>query len=854
MNTLISFVPGEYKKLYPDLLQLSDNKLSTHYYNFGIKEKRIYKEYKNKIPNIAIIYCYLINSDSRINLESSKIKLIGRDNLNLLGDDDTIIYINNNYDFDLTQEKLMNLVELYLTSSCDFLSPLIVSNDNKLVYFGSFIKDSYLIYINENYISNSVVKRNIIKNTFLFFADLFVCRKKNLDRFLKNQYDEFADESLVFKITTFNEFRINNDNEYTKKFKINNSIYNKYELKENIEFIKQFLSIKYSSTIKMQKYKFLDSNSYPYICLITNRIITPDQDFESNNISNMIDLLIQLKFNLHYYVINGKKNNDYSTFLLKKGILIIYLSEEDIENTFENHLNLYKFIIYGQYEINNELLLKIKNLNPISKHILIAINDNISGQTIKNYDKTLIFNKLKYDYFDSTKDYKDNIYYYSKFICDDNINRKPIEKTNDMYFIGSLKDDNEIPLIYFLDHIFARMLSFQCIKFYIIGKICIKLYKYKPIFRNNLILVEYLSDSDLKKFLTGIRVNFVPNIIGKGLRGKMIQSIKYGIPTIITNSDNEIDISGFKLLKCEFNKNNKYTFIANFFNYYNNLKLLKNTSDSLLYEYHQKAAKESSTNHFIKIFNFNTNNHPNSNIVTNNYISIIIVIFQIYSSTILDLENYCIYFNNFKSYYFKIIFVNNNISKKYDDFFKSVDLNKKLYNNLDIQIIEGDNSYYDFSAYQKGLDYVRQNNYEFNAILIINETINERTPIYLHQIKSKIFNIASTQKVVIGHIDKNANPVILQNQKINFWVRSNFILINIKVIESVNYNILYLKNYNDISLDSETNTIINTRLNLPYYQKYTGEMHTLKKLLILNEFFFSFKLSLHSELLDFTQI
>jgi hypothetical protein len=231
----------------------------------------------------------------------------------------------------------------------------------------------------------------------------------------------------------------------------------------------------------------------------------------------------------------------------------------------------------------------------------------------------------------------------------------------------------------------------------------------------------------------------------------------------------------------------------------------------------------------------------------------IAVVFQIYHSTIYDLINYCNYFQSKTLFRFVVIFVNNNTSSDFEQDICST-FTYLNYSNLDIRIIEGDNSYFEFSGYQKGLDYIRDNGIECQAVLIVNETVNERVPIYLHQIKNTSFQLACTDAVSVGHIDKNPKSIVLQGENINNWIRSNFILVNVDVLRQLNYRILRLKDFSEITLDPDTNRTIDNRLSLPYYRKYSGETLKMKKLMILNEFYFSFHLSLYSRMVDFLNI
>lgn len=220
----------------------------------------------------------------------------------------------------------------------------------------------------------------------------------------------------------------------------------------------------------------------------------------------------------------------------------------------------------------------------------------------------------------------------------------------------------------------------------------------------------------------------------------------------------------------------------------------------------------------------------------------ICLIYQCY----YQLDNYLKILKYFYSinnnYIFHLIIVNNNSSK-------TLEIPEQLSDS--ITYLESDNTYREMSAYQTGVNYIKENDLlsTFSAYILLNETLFTNFPLYILDVLDyNHINRGVIEPIALGKVDKNHrthNPIFnCDGWKLEKWIRSNFMIINSKVFsEMVDFNLVHytpesIFKDNKISIDIDKglkNKLIKW-LSQERYQHYNLEQYKLKISAILNEY------------------
>ena len=210
-----------------------------------------------------------------------------------------------------------------------------------------------------------------------------------------------------------------------------------------------------------------------------------------------------------------------------------------------------------------------------------------------------------------------------------------------------------------------------------------------------------------------------------------------------------------------------------------------------------------------------------------------------------QLLNYFEELNN--NYNYHLLLINNNAHLEYLDF-------KNKETRDDITYLIGNNESREMSGYQCGVDYLRdENKYrQYRCFILLNETVFTNSPLHIvNNLNYDHINRAYKLPLVLGKIDKFRGYIKESNYydklKLEKWVRSNFILMNVEIFEKLlNYQFSYYKPNKyiqnkriEIPINRPLKQKLIKRLNKPRYCQYSQYERNLKMLSILNEFHLS---------------
>ena len=201
-------------------------------------------------------------------------------------------------------------------------------------------------------------------------------------------------------------------------------------------------------------------------------------------------------------------------------------------------------------------------------------------QNIDTCDLSIIVSLDEMSYLKNENVDENKLFYYP--ICYKNVNnskRLSIDKTKDIYFIGSTHTPNIEAINYFLEHVWVNVIKLDSnIKFHIIGSCGYSIEKSYE----NVEIRGFMSDNELNNFLNSVRINIVPLLSGGGMKGKVLQSFNHGVPVI----SSDIGIQGMNVNdKSEvlmIDLNDPIKCAKNIYNYYHDLKTLRDCSDKAL--------------------------------------------------------------------------------------------------------------------------------------------------------------------------------------------------------------------------------------------------------------------------------
>lgn len=701
-----------------------------------------------------------------------------------------------------TDEMVTEFLCIMKDSNADILSPVIHQNE-KLVYYGGIVCKHKVLLIDEKFIPFHDCKNyknsfNYVKSTMLFYPRYFIVKTEliNTINILNVDVNQILPYSI--KVTPFTHVKrkINIECKFSNMDKVD--IFN-FE----IPCVKEFLNFNLCfgiTPLKIQNRKFLDNN-LKYVLIVEPDLLRPDKDCGSIYTLNLIKLLIENKIQVHFLPINFCYEEKYVQILQKMGVYVNYNSFNDVTAYLSVNCNVYENIFVCRFNVMNEIYDKIRNYCSQSKIIYVTV-DLQSLRTSRFYElvkrqdfdanlmqDTLKLKELSYikrcDYalvvstFEQSYLRNEGINNFILFpICYEKefVKQRLSEKTDGFYFIGSRHDPNIDAVNYFLKYIYHQILKIQSIPFYIFGS-CVKgivpdlLKPYGNLIKGT----EYISDEDLKTFLNGVRLNIIPLRFGAGVKGKLLQSLNLGIPTITT--DVGVEGTVFEDQKHLFILNlDDENYASKFVSIYNNIDLLDRISQ------HGKEA-------------FDTNYSLEKG---NDYMLQLLT--KLEKKEIIVKQKICVIFNTFDKP--EIIKSLKNYLQSIDgntlfDFFLVNNGEKVLDSTFDeFNPLQGDNSTNEFSGIQKCINMLIDTHKisDYHAFIFCNDTIALHFPLsFMYTVSKAEIEIVCRNRYAMGCVDSFNKNFQLDNFTLKEWYRAFFIMLNANVFKEMNYKYLYYK-------------------------------------------------------------
>ena len=109
-----------------------------------------------------------------------------------------------------------------------------------------------------------------------------------------------------------------------------------------------------------------------------------------------------------------------------------------------------------------------------------------------------------------------------------------------------------------------------------------------------------------------------------------------------------------------------------------------------------------------------------------------------------------------------------------------------------LKTIKGDNSLFDFSGYQKGLDYIVEN-YALNdndLVLLVNDSFSQNFGnLQYNLLQPSAFEFSPT--TAIGFLDDFPNPSSIDRISYKYWIRANFICLSYRILKYLNCRVVH---------------------------------------------------------------
>jgi hypothetical protein len=108
--------------------------------------------------------------------------------------------------------------------------------------------------------------------------------------------------------------------------------------------------------------------------------------------------------------------------------------------------------------------------------------------------------------------------------------------------------------------------------------------------------------------------------------------------------------------------------------------------------------------------------------------------------------------------------------------------------------LQHDNTYYEFGAWQLGLDYICKNGFEFDKVVFANDTFcNHRNFGFIEKLAFKrVFSRREELSIpyYYGHVDKTKKKFILETVDFSYWISTYLFCMNKLMLSAIEYRIL----------------------------------------------------------------
>lgn len=143
----------------------------------------------------------------------------------------------------------------------------------------------------------------------------------------------------------------------------------------------------------------------------------------------------------------------------------------------------------------------------------------------------------------------------------------------------------------------------------------------------------------------------------------------------------------------------------------------------------------------------------------------------------------------------------------------------------DVVYINGDNSAWEFSGWDRGLEYIRKNKIDFDVALFVNDAFLANGWTLLDKVAElNLAKIAFEQKVAIGHVDTKGYTMEIFNKDVSSWICSNVFFLPKEIANSLKT----LVSVDDLKL----NSIIQDEFSGNYFMQNAPLSESYKEMIV----------------------
>ena len=797
-------------------------------YTEGNERPTLDVEYRN-VPHFTYDECHSVIKDIRY------------DEL-IISNQFTILFVTNSIRL---ERQLFDLFYEFRKRKQDIMSPQVRLENNKLVYHGAIRDKKSSFYINNEMIdTTNYVNRSIFytKKTDMFFEHVYICKLHTFLEIFEN-FNDIDFQKYSIAVTPFTKVHMISSNP-TYKFVSENINYNSFNMD-----LYQFNAKHYLKDFNLH-------GNGKNVLIIEHTILTPDQDCGSKYMFHFIKTLLKLDYNVYFFQTNFNGSaTKYIQDLQSRGVFVTLPHHNKWYNSIDlllkENFNLFNYIFVSRFDKMNLFYNVIRKYNPSAKlcfqthdlnflrferqqqrGLLNIDNDGIDWhrtqelEFIRKCDISILVSDYEYNLLHTTYhiDQK-KLFHYPIFF--DSIQRKvdynPL--SNNIIFIGSTHTPNVDSILYFIEHYYPKIIEkIPNIMLHIVGSCCKKIdKKYINNYKANIKLHFHVSNSKLENLFSISKLSIIPLLYGAGLKGKVLDSFNNSVPMITSTIGAEgIICSNYEsIIILDYEED----YVDKFVRIYKDNDLLRKISQNSKKVFEEKYSCKNSTKYCKELFDKIDQGEEYQAEKSRK----ICILFQQYDNIIF--ENLYIYFTNLCCHYdYDMIVINNN---------STIHL---MSSNKNIIIIEGDNSNFEMSGYQTGINYLHEHDLykKYDNYILCNDTINTRPPMtFLNKINYQKFRDVIDNDNVCGVVDTFSKEFCLDDFKFNSWIRSNIILFpscllsNIKDINIYSEETIYDKDTLKVKVDEELLSRLHAWLADDYY-KNTNKKAKLSR--IFNEY------------------
>lgn len=340
------------------------------------------------------------------------------------------------------------------------------------------------------------------------------------------------------------------------------------------------------------------------IVFIDHYVPTFDKDAGSKTVYQYIKLFVEHGFNVKLIGDNFYQAQPYSTIFQQMGVEVLYGTyyENNWKKWIKDNCKYFDFFFlnrphislkyvdfirentsakimyyghdlhflreYREYELTGDILCKEnfkvwkqKELSLMKKVDYVYYPSIVEKNAIKEIDKNINVKVIPAYIFDGIK--------YSGY---------ETAKRKDLIFIGGFSHKPNLDgVFWFVDKIFPKVKKIiSDIKIYILGSNVPE--KLKNISDESIIVHGFVTDEQLNEFYSNCRISVVPLRYGAGIKGKVIEAMKNGVPVVTTSIGAEGIIGAENILSIEDDETKFADAIINLYNNYEKLEEISKKS------------------------------------------------------------------------------------------------------------------------------------------------------------------------------------------------------------------------------------------------------------------------------------